>query len=99
MKKTYHGQPFTLPGYCIRIAIVAMVIPGTAILLCARTHTVSLPQFPLDNTSLQPVSAAVINNYTAGKSALDLRSFSFAATPFLKGTINKRPGLSKPGLY
>jgi len=99
MKKTYHGQSDTFIAYCIRATVVSIVILGSAIFLSANARPVSLHKSSPINTTLQQylLPATTLYYYTAEGTA-NANGLTFGPELFLKGTINKRPGFSKPGL-
>src|SRR5688572_23076481 len=100
MKQTYPGQSNSLNPYCIKAIFVSMVIIGSAIFLSVDGRPVTLDNYiSLNTTTLQELLSSALRVYynkTEGSENSDV--ISFKSELFLKGTINKRPGFSKPGL-
>ncbi|MBC7828455.1 MAG: hypothetical protein H7122_11965 [Chitinophagaceae bacterium] len=96
MKKTYHGQSNSLHAYCIRPTIVFMTMAGSMFLFSAQSVT---PGITLSSHIIKMQE----HLYTAQTVCIQkiegcMHCSTFESEFFLKGTINKRPGFSKPGL-
>ncbi|HKH62099.1 MAG TPA: hypothetical protein VKA49_14760 [Flavitalea sp.] len=99
MKKTYPGQSKKIVAYNICITGVSIVIVGFPTFYSTIDRQVMIYQFTSKHIStLKPQTSAMRTYYKAQEGYLINDAMNFELKLFLKGTINKWPGFSKPGL-
>ena len=93
MNRPYPGQSQTSVDSCIGIAI-----PGFPIFLCLELHQVTIYQFISTISSTLKLQASAMTTKLYRLEETGVARNHLQSTTLLKGTINKRPGFSKPGL-
>lgn len=99
MKKTYPGQSNAIINYCIRAIIIGIVMLCSALLLSATAQPrVLLPNIFPNTTQTAGVLISCNDKINNEFRVLDITITISELKLFLKGTINKRLGFSRPGL-